>query len=502
MNTQISTSIGDVVGATAKTAQVGIDPEVLKSKFTKTAEIQPPDDWDDENDDPTGMDKVSDEFDISLNDVASLQFSEDIKILLINTVEMRLICYFLGLASPKDIQTAVYRHVTLIGQLNQQCLHKYMAKEYDFAGEIYFDQNGQPTPVMKQSWSISGKEISFTSTGYLFFQHKSKDKAKNVVILNWTDAQSALAGMTVYSHTTARSKSLVEKLEQYTKKNNCVRGCKLRDVNMAQGTFTEIQVDKKYDWNNYYFPMHVRQMFELEVFGFLRSTERYNAVGINKRGLLMYGAPGTGKTSLGYILCNCVPESTIIWITPDLIAENNTGKQSVKLLYMLADFVSPSVIFLEDLDLFSEDREGVVDHLSLGALMNILDGVNAVKNSVTIATTNRLELIEKALSNRPGRFDRVVEIPCVSDKLRIKMFTDRLKSCKVDEGVISSIVGFSDGWTGAECQEFINSLNLYFINKNQDKTRHVTSEVVNDVHKIVTSLSRQSKKRSMGFSQE
>lgn len=443
--------------------------------------------------------EVVDWSDITSDDVATLKFGEDIKILLIATSEFRLICHFLGCQSPKDVQSTVYKHATMIGQLNQQCLVSFMESQgFDYAGEIMFD-NGEPIPVSKQTWNIKGKEVSFTNIGYRFFEKKDGEKKDNIVAFCWTDSSGGQAGLTFYSNSQDRSKQYVEKLEEFTKKNNCIRGAKLRDVNVAAATFSEVHATPDHNWDNYYFPQNIREMFELEVFGFLKATDRYNKLGISKRGLLTYGPPGTGKTTLGKIICNEAPDSTVILITPDLIAENNTGKHSVKMLYLLADFVSPAVIFLEDLDLFSEDREGVVDHLALGALMNILDGVNQVKNAVTVATTNRLELIEKALSNRPGRFDRVVEVPVMPSELRKKMFTNRLDECHVDNGVIDEIVKISKGWTGAQCQEFVNSMNLFFINNNQDDKRHVTLSVVSEVKRLMDSLSRSTQQRKAGF---
>lgn len=456
---------------------------------------------DDYDDKPVDVELV-DNTNIENEDIASLKFGEEIKILLIGTVEYRLICHFLGVNSPKDIQNAVYKHVMMIGQLNQQCIQSFFADEgYAFSGEIYFHE-GQPIPVSKQTWSIKGKEFGFTNTGYLFFEKKnSKSKKQNAVAFCWTDPQAGIAGVTLYSESNKRSKKLLEGLEVYTKSNNCFRGAKLRDINLSSSTFSEVIPTSKHNWNNYYFPEHIRKMYELEVFGFLNHTERYNKLGITKRGIIMYGPPGGGKTTISNIICNEVPNSTVIMITPELLSENNNGKQSIKLLYMLADFVSPAVIFLEDLDLFGEDRDNTQGDIALGGLMNVLDGVNQVKNAVTIATTNRLELIEKALSNRPGRFDRVVEVPTMERSLRTRMFTDRLKGCEVDEGVVEHIVKLSDGWTGAVCQEFINSMNLYFINKNQDDTRHVTIDVVKEVNKIITSLTARGtmNKKSLGF---
>lgn len=459
---------------------------------------------DDYEDDEEVAQEVFDDTDIDEENLSSLKFAEEIKILLINTVEFRLICNFLGVNSPKDIQNSVYKHVMLIGQMCQQSITSFLkSEEYDFAGEIYFDQ-GQPVPVATQTWSIKEKEYGFTCTGYMFFEKKgNKDKKQNVVAFCWTDPNGGTAGITLYSESNKRSKQLLEGLEKYTKSHNPIRGAKLRDVNMSASTFSEVLPSKKHNWENYYFPKHIRNMFELEVFGFLKSTDRYNKLGITKRGVLMHGPPGTGKTTIGNIICNEAPDSTVILITPELIAENNSnGKQSIKLLYMLADFVSPAVIFLEDLDLFAEDRDNSQGDVALGGLMNVLDGVNQVRNAVTVATTNRLELIEKALSNRPGRFDRVVEVPTMQDALRSRMFTDRLEGCKVDEGVIQHIVKVSDGWTGAECQEFINSMNLAFINKNQDDNRHVTRAVVDEVTSIIAALSTTRKrKKGLGFNE-
>lgn len=162
------------------------------------------------------------------------------------------------------------------------------------------------------------------------------------------------------------------------------------------------------------------------------------------------------------------------------------------------------VVILEDLDLFSEDREGVVDQLRLGALMNILDGVNSVKNAVTVATTNRLELIEKALSNRPGRFDRVVEVPALEEPLRAKMVHSRLAGCSIEPSLVNKIIKKTDGWTPAELQELINTINLYFINLNQENERIITQEVVDNVFNVMNKycVGRNNKGKKMGFDTE
>lgn len=210
----------------------------------------------------------------------------------------------------------------------------------------------------------------------------------------------------------------------------------------------------------------------------------------------------TGKTTIGYILCNNMPEdATVLWVTPELIVENNDSQFGLKNLYKFAEYVSPCVMILEDLDLYGEDRSNTHGDLRLGTLMNILDGVNTVKNAVTIATTNRLEMIETALRDRPGRFDRHIEIKSLGENLRHDMFTNRLDDCKVEDGIIDYLVGKTDDWTGAEIQEFINSLNLLFI-QDDDVTRAVTEERVDEVLGTMSSFGIGDTSSAFGFSKD
>ncbi len=193
----------------------------------------------------------------------------------------------------------------------------------------------------------------------------------------------------------------------------------------------------------------------------------------------------TGKTTIGHIVCNNVPDNTVIWITPEVIQENQQRSySSIKLLYKLADFVAPSIIILEDIDLFGGDRNRGGDMMGLGSLMNVLDGVNTVKNAVTIASTNSFDTIEKALSQRPGRFDRIVEIPALDGDLRSKMFADRLKEWKYSENMLDHLVQRTDKWTGAEAQEFVNTLNLKSI-RSDEKIEELDIELVDEILEVM-----------------
>jgi ATP-dependent 26S proteasome regulatory subunit len=107
-------------------------------------------------------------------------------------------------------------------------------------------------------------------------------------------------------------------------------------------------------------------------------------------------------------------------------------------------------------------------------------------------------MIEKALRDRPGRFDRVVDVPNLDDGLRKRMFTDRLTTFKSGEEIVNQIVSKTDGWNGSECQEFVNTLNLHFIMKKDNK-KVVTKEIVDSVIDTMQHYGICNQNKSHGF---
>ena len=426
--------------------------------------------------------KTSDSDDNTQNVEESFKtnFFDKIKIDFIRSVDLRIICRFLGVNSVDDIKN--YPHVSppLISFLMMENMNDFMENEnFCFEGESNFDDHGNTVPTEKNVWTLGGKDFSFVINGFLFYKNKN-DKNKNVVFFVHSCLDRDSASIICYTMDEKYSENITNKLGEYTKKNNCLRGAKIKDISMYKASFLEVDIKKECNWDNYYYPESVKDVMELEVFNFLNNVEKYNSKGIVKRGVLLHGAPGSGKSTIGHIICNNLPDRTVIWVTPDTIIENNGRTDSIKILYKLADFVTPCVMILEDLDLFSQDREKTMNGLALGTLMNILDGVNSINNSITIGTTNRIEIIEQALKNRPGRFDRVVEVPALDEKLLYKMFKNRLEEWKATPAIIKYIVSQTDGWTGAEAQEFVNTLNLKDINE-EIKDKRITVDIVDEI---------------------
>ena len=124
-----------------------------------------------------------------------------------------------------------------------------------------------------------------------------------------------------------------------------------------------------------------------------------------KRGLLLYGPPGTGKTHTVRYLVSQLPDVTCVVLAGNALSLVMAATE-------LGHALQPALIVVEDVDLIAEHRE-----LHLGpqpllfTLLDAMDGLTAEADVAFVLTTNRADLLEEALSQRPGRVDLAVEIP-------------------------------------------------------------------------------------------
>ena len=123
-----------------------------------------------------------------------------------------------------------------------------------------------------------------------------------------------------------------------------------------------------------------------------------------KRGVLLYGPPGTGKThTVRHLLSASAGTTAVLLSGGSLAAVSEAAK--------LARAMAPSLVVLEDIDLVAEDRSfGHGPQPLLFEVLDALDGLDADADVAFIMTTNRVDVLERALAQRPGRVDLAVEI--------------------------------------------------------------------------------------------
>lgn len=241
---------------------------------------------------------------------------------------------------------------------------------------------------------------------------------------------------------------LLEDWFDYTRRANPLRGRKL----FANGTLIEGRPEV--ERGRLFLPEVVRQRLDFALRRFVSpATARLAALGVRQRaGLILAGPPGTGKSTLGKELVETLATS-LLWITPGDLSEANDVREA----YEIARWLAPTVVFLEDLDLVAESRERGNRGSMLGQLMNELDGGAGDHPVLTIATTNRLEVVEQAVSNRPGRFDQILEIGPPDSVSRRGMLVHRLRNADLAEDLLDWSCGLLEGATGAEIEEVANS---------------------------------------------
>jgi hypothetical protein len=169
-----------------------------------------------------------------------------------------------------------------------------------------------------------------------------------------------------------------------------------------------------------------------------------------KRGLLLYGPPGTGKTHTVRYLMARLTEATVVVLSGKALGMLPAASALVRR-------VQPAVLVIEDVDLIAEDRgmSGHGGHPLLFELLNRIDGVDADADVTFVLTTNRIEMLEKALVDRPGRVDLAVEIPKpdVAERTRLlRLYARQVELKLTDE---PALVNAMHGVTASFVRELV-----------------------------------------------
>ena len=134
-----------------------------------------------------------------------------------------------------------------------------------------------------------------------------------------------------------------------------------------------------------------------------------------KRGVLLYGPPGTGKTHTVRYLLSASPGTTAVLLSGGAL-------QYIHAAAKIARAHQPAIVVLEDCDLVAEDRSiGMGTSPLLFEVLDALDGLDADADVAFLLTTNRVDDLEIALSQRPGRVDLAVEIPLPDEAGRLAL---------------------------------------------------------------------------------
>ncbi len=180
------------------------------------------------------------------------------------------------------------------------------------------------------------------------------------------------------------------------------------------------------------------------------------------KGILLHGPPGTGKTLIAKALAKMTESNFISIKGPELLSKwVGESEKGVREIFRKARQAAPCIIFLDEIDAIVPRRGsgGSGSHVTENVVSQILteiDGLEELHNVLIIGATNRLDIVDEALL-RPGRFDRIIEVPNPDSKGREQIFKIHTKKKPLADDVsISKLVELTDGFNGAEIAAVAN----------------------------------------------
>ncbi|CAI5525972.1 unnamed protein product [Closterium sp. Naga37s-1] len=214
-----------------------------------------------------------------------------------------------------------------------------------------------------------------------------------------------------------------------------------------------------------------------EVVDFFQSAEKYRRRGSKiPSGILLCGEPGSGKTLLAKAVAGEAGVS-FFSVSASQFVEIfvGVGASRVRALYNEARENAPSVVFIDELDAVGRQRGltegsgGQERDATLNQLLTCLDGFEGRGDVITIAATNRPDILDAALV-RPGRFDRKIYIPKPSLKGRAQILEVHSRNKVLDDDVdFEAVAQVTDGMSGAELANVVDVAALRVLRENRSE---------------------------------
>ncbi|MFY1112020.1 MAG: proteasome-activating nucleotidase [Methanosarcinaceae archaeon] len=206
----------------------------------------------------------------------------------------------------------------------------------------------------------------------------------------------------------------------------------------------------------------------------LIDPERFSRIGIEPpKGVLLFGLPGTGKTLLAKAVAHRTKATFIRVVGSELVQKYiGDGSKLVREIFEMARKKAPSIIFIDELDSIAARRLNETtgaDREVQRTLMQLLaemDGFDKRKNVRIIAATNRPDVLDPAIL-RPGRFDRLVNVPMPGPEAREKILQIHSENMTLTGGInFKKLAKLTEGMSGADLKAIATEAGMLAVRKD------------------------------------
>jgi len=205
----------------------------------------------------------------------------------------------------------------------------------------------------------------------------------------------------------------------------------------------------------------------------LKHADLFNQADVKPpKGLMLYGPPGTGKTMIAKAVATTSEANFISVKGPELLSKwVGESEKGVREIFRKARQAAPCIIFFDELDAVAPRRgrsegDAHVTERVISQMLTEMDGLEDLKGVVVIGATNRPDIIDEALL-RPGRFDRILEVPFPDNEARKEILKIHTRRKPLDNTVdMDKLVELTNGSTGADIAAIVNAAAMSAIKEH------------------------------------
>ncbi len=313
-------------------------------------------------------------------------------------------------------------------------------------------------PVQYVSLSLDAERmLSCVQSG--LFLVSGRDSPLAVMIQGPAETRPySKAKVEVMARQKSEGESFLADIRLAIRKSSIYRG---RTLTLSQDVYGAMQIKfhgmPAIGRENIILPQGLLERIERQTVRFGEHAARLQSAGRHlRRGILLHGPPGAGKTLTAMYLASALKSRTVILLTGMMVG-------LLQRCCALARWLQPSIVILEDVDLIAEDRTRLLGGAAplLVELLNEMDGLADDADIIFLLTTNRPEVLEPALAARPGRIDQAFEIPLPDSHGRRRLFQLYSQGMTVRLNELDQFVKRSKGASGAFIRELMRKAALY-----------------------------------------